>query len=181
MLMCTIPLHSQVKMYAARMGCEPRSYFDCGAAIGYMVAMADMMGLDAHGIDVRRYNPIHPLANITEPYFKNGRIKIQSILDAAPIRADLAYCNGTLTYMNQATLPLALEKFKNVGMLIAIHNTTEDIAAAQRLGDPIVHREPRLIKSTAWWMDAFNKNGFNADYDSKYQCFCVQPKRGQSR
>lgn len=176
MLMCTLPMYALREMYAQRIGRAPKSFFDCGAAIGYMVAWADKIGMHARGIDIHRYNPKHELANITEPYFARGDIKIGSILDAAPVNADLAYCNGTLTYMNEITLPLALAKFRNVGMLIAIHNTNEDIAAAAAMGAPITHSEPRLIRPNDWWMDTFRKNGFDVDFDSKYRCFCAQPK-----
>lgn len=177
MVMCTIDVPTLVNIYEQRKGTLPRSFFDCGAAIGFLVVMADKMGLRARGIDVRRYSANHPFADLTEPYFANGHIKIQSILDAPVIDADLAYCNGTLTYLNEFTLPLALRKFKNVGMLIAIHNTTEDIQAAKDMGDPIVHTEPRLIRSNQWWLDTFHKNGFDADLDMKNNCFCVCPQK----
>ena len=62
-------------------------------------------------------------------------------------------------------------------MLIAIHNTTEDIQAAKDMGDPIVHTEPRLIRSNQWWLDTFHKNGFDADLDMKNNCFCVCPQK----
>lgn len=173
-LMCTIDVPTLVKMYIARVGAVPRSFFDCGAAVGFMVDMASRMGMRAYGIDVRSYPTVQPMGDFT-PYFTSGRIKIQSILDAAPVRADLAYCNGTLTYLNETTLPLALSKFCGVGMLIAIHNTNEDLVAANAMGDSIVHREPRLIRSNAWWMDTFVKNGFDVDMDKKYGCFCARP------
>ncbi len=181
MMMCTIPVEAQVEMYRRRFGREPRSYFDCGAATGVMVAMASRMGLQATGIDVRRYNPNHDLAYLTEPYFARGQIKICSILDAMPVRADLAYCNGTLTYMNEVTLPLALSKFSNVDMLIAIHNTTEDIVAAREMGDPIVHSEPRLIRARQWWLNAFRQNGFSVRYNNQYNCFCAVPEKMNER
>ena len=174
-LMFTIPLSSLVEMYRTRLGRVPKSFFDCGAAIGYMVCAADKMGMQARGIDVRRYTYPQPRGELFQPYFTSGQIKIQSILDAAPVQADLAYCNGTLTYMNETTLPVALDKFRKVGMLIAIHNTDEDIAAAAGMGRPIVHSEPRLIRSNAWWMDTFRKNGFNVDFDSCHGCFCARP------
>ncbi len=177
MEMCTIPVEAQVKMYQDCFGRAPRSYFDCGAAIGFMVAMASKMGLRASGIDVRRYNPNHDLAFLTEPYFASGQIKIGSILDAAPVRADLAYCNGTLTYMDEVTLPLALSKFIDVDMLIAIHNTTEDIQAAREMGAPIIHSEPRLIRSKQWWLNAFRQNGFRAGYNNQHNCFCAVPEK----
>lgn len=179
-LMCTIPVKALVDMYRARLGYNPKSFFDCGAAIGYMVCVADKMGMRAHGIDVRRYTYPQPMGEMFRSYFDSGQIKIQSILDAAPVTDDLAYCNGTLTYMNETTLPLALKKFQNVKLLIAIHNTNEDLVAAAAMGDPIVHREPRLIRSNAWWMDAFRKNGFDVDFDSKYGCFCARPTFGLS-
>lgn len=173
--MCTLPIHSQIKMYIEHIGREPTSYFDCGAATGYLVAMAEIAGMQARGIDVRRYTAPQPTADFTDRLFESGQIKIESILDAAPVRADLAYCNGTLTYMNKTTLPLALSKFKNVGMLIAIHNTDEDIKAAAEMGAPIQHSGPRLIRSNQWWLDTFQKNGFNTDFDTKYGCFCAIP------
>ncbi|MBD5400983.1 hypothetical protein HDR61_04570 [bacterium] len=175
MIMCTISVPDLMGIFCRRIGRYPRSFFDCGAATGVMVAMAQGYGMHARGIDVRRYTAHQPTAKFTEHLFANGHIKIESILDTAPIDADLAYCNGTLTYMNEMTLPLALSKFKNVGMLIAIHNTTEDIVAAERIGDPIVHSEPRLIRSNQWWLDVFRKNGFRAEFNAQYKCFCVRP------
>lgn len=181
-LMCTIPVGALVRMYKARIGRAPESFFDCGAAIGYLVAMADKMGLRARGIDVRRYTGgqerlynINPLYRHCGEMFRRGYIKIESILDAAPVTADLAYCNGTLTYMNEVTLPLVLDKFRNTKMLVAIHNTSEDVAAAKAMGDPIVHHGPRLIRSKDWWMSKFRANGFAVDWDDDNGCFCVRP------
>jgi len=173
-LMCTIDVPTLVKLYTARMAATPQSFFDCGAAVGFMVDMASRMGMRARGIDIRKYPTVQPMGDFT-PYFTSGLIKIESILDAAPVRADLAYCNGTLTYLNETTLPLALSKFRGVGMLVAIHNTDEDLVAAAAMGDPIKHSEPRLIRSNAWWMNAFCKNGFDVDFDTKYGCFCARP------
>lgn len=169
--MCTISVWEQVRMYCVRKSSMPRSFFDCGAAVGYLVREADMLGLRASGIDIRRYPPVPE----TEKYFTSGQIQIKSILDAAPVTADLAYCNGTLTYLNEVTLPIALKKFQNVGMLIAVHNTTEDVQAAFKTGEPIVHREPRLIRSNDWWMNIFRNNGFRVDFDSENKCFCARP------
>ncbi len=173
-LMCTIDMPTLVKIYTARMAATPQSFFDCGAAVGFMVDAASRMGMRARGIDVRAYPTIQPMGNFS-PYFASGRIKIESILDTAPVRADLAYCNGTLTYLNDTTLPLALSKFGGVGMLVAVHNTTEDLVAAAAMGDPIVHSEPRLIRPNAWWMDTLCKNGFDVDFDTQYGCFCARP------
>jgi len=173
-LMCTIDVPTLVKLYTARMAATPRSFFDCGAAVGFMVDMASRMGMRARGIDVRAYPTVQPMGNFTT-YFASGSIKIESILDTAPVRADLAYCNGTLTYLNETTLPLALSKFRGVGMLVAIHNTNEDLVAAAAMGDSIMHSEPRLIRSNAWWLDIFCKNGFDVDFDTKYGCFCARP------
>lgn len=179
-VMCTLPISSLIDMYLARLGQMPKSFFDCGAAIGYMVYAADKMGMRARGIDVRRYTFPQPMGEMFRPYFTSGQIKIQSILDTAPVTEDLAYCNGTLTYMNETTLPMALRKFQNVNLLIAIHNTDEDLIAAKEMGDPITHSEPRLIRSKSWWMDTFRKNGFNVDFDSRYGCFCARPIFGRS-
>ena len=134
------------------------------------------MGLDARGIDIKRYPNTHPFAATTDPLFADGHIQIKSILDIDSVTADLAYCNGTLTYMNEMTLPLALARMQNVRMLIAIHNTTEDIALAATMGYPIVYDEPRLVRSNQWWMDMFQQNGFDVDFDMKNGCFCARPQ-----
>ncbi len=170
--MYSVPVARLAEMYAARLGKNPRSFFDCGAATGELVRQAVEMGMTARGVDIRQY----PIRNqIQRQFFSRGQIRIKSILDCRPVQADLAYCNGTLTYMNEDTLPRALSRFKNVRMLIAIHNTTEDVVAACAMGDRLSYREPRLIRSNDWWMRAFRENGFNVDFDEKYNCFCAIP------
>ena len=104
---------------------EPKTFFDCGAATGVIVQMAFEYGMNAHGIDVRKYpeqyQPRVCLPNnktyIIPGYklrelFDNNHIEIKSILDCAPIKADIAYCNGVLTYFDEKTLPYVLSKFK---------------------------------------------------------------------
>lgn len=77
------------------------------------------MGLQAQGIDVKKYAPQNPQQ---EKY-----IQITSILDYnKKIEADIVFCNGTLTYLNESDLDSALQKFRSAKMVIAIHNTTED-------------------------------------------------------
>ncbi|MDR0741774.1 MAG: hypothetical protein LBF28_03300 [Rickettsiales bacterium] len=170
--MFSIPVLYLAAMYRARLGHSPKSFFDCGCAAGELVRQADEAGLDSQGIDVKLY-PV-PIANLK--YFLDGRIKIKSILDCCGIKADLAYANGTLTYLSEETLPAALSKFFGANMLVAIHNTAEDIAAAKNQGDELLHDEPRLIKPREWWMKTLRENGFDADFDKKYGCFCAIPK-----
>lgn len=173
-IMFSVPVHRLSSMYTARIGHRPKSFFDCGAATGEIVRLAQEFGMQAYGIDIKQYQI--PVRNAY--LFKSGQIQIESILDCAPIKADLAYCNGTLTYMNEQMLPLVLEKFKNVGMLIAIHNTTEDILAARKQGDELEYCcEPRLIKPQDWWLKTFSKNGFMVDFDTENKCFCAIPKQ----
>ncbi len=171
--MFSVPPAAMVEMYRARLGTAPRSLFDCGAATGEIVHRAHQIGLRASGVDIKQY----PIPPAHQKYFDDGRIQIKSILDCAPVRADIAYCNGTLTYMNETTLPLVLERFKNVKMLIAIHNTTEDIDDARARGEELLTvSKVRLTRPVAWWMDTFDKNGFDTDFDSKYNCFCAIPR-----
>ena len=160
--MFSIPVKNLVDVYKSYYGCAPGCFFDCGAAVGELIRQAEEQGIAATGIDIKRYPTSFPSMQKYEKYFTSGQIQIKSILDCPPVHADLAYCNGTLTYMNEQTLPLALAKFKNVGMLIAIHNTTEDIAAAREMGEQLLHSEPRLIRSNQWWLDTFKQNGFRA-------------------
>ena len=178
-VMFSIPVARLVKMYEARMGHGPQSFFDCGAATGELVRQADELGLDVGGIEIKKY-PIIPKCN--KKYFSSGQIKIGSILNSPSVVADLAYCNGTLTYMNEQTLPLVLEKFNTVDMLIAIHNTSEDVLAAARRGDRLVHfGEDRLIRPHQWWMNMFKEMGFIVDYDKEHGCYCVMPGRLKQR
>lgn len=157
--MYSIPVTELIKIYKSYLQKIPKSFFDCGAAVGELVYQADMLGLEATGIDIKKY-PIetYKLGLKYIKYFETGKIQIKSILDyQQPITADIAYCNGTLTYLTEKTLPLALAKFKHVGMLIAIHNTIEDVIAARQMDDELLHHEPRLIKSNQWWLNTFKK------------------------
>ena len=151
----------------------PKSFFDCGAATGVIVRRAQRLGMDAWGIDVKKY----PYMD-TEELFKSGKIQIKSILDCDPIHADIVYCNGTLTYFTESELPRVLDKFKIAKSLFAIHNTTEDVVAARQNGDELTTcSKPRLIKPREWWMETFNKNGFASKYINSLQCFCAIPQR----
>lgn len=170
-IMYSIPAVALVQLYRKYVGGRPDSLFDCGCATGEIIRQADEMGICATGIDIKQYG----MDERCKRFFELGRIQMRSILDYDIVRADLAYCNGTLTYMTRETLPLALEKFKRVGLLVAIHNTTEDIRAADKMGWKLLHGEPRLIRSKRWWMDTLRKNGFDVKYDTEYQCFCAIP------
>ena len=112
-----------------------------------------------------------------EKLFTSGKIQIKSILDCEPIKSDLLYCNGTLTYFTEYELPKVLNKFKECKMLVAIHNTTEDIIAAKKQGDELITcNKTRLIKPRDWWIEKFKANGFNPEYDNRTQCFYSIPK-----
>ena len=178
--MFSIPVSILADVYKSYYGKMPRSFFDCGAAIGELIRQAEKLNICAAGIDIKKY-PVEKFAFMQKyvPYFTSGKIQIKSILDCDPIQADLAYCNGTLTYLTEETLPRALEKFRGVRMLTAIHNTTEDVTAARALGEKLVRNEPRLIKPNQWWIDTFRKNGFNAVLNEKYNLFCAIPKHGR--
>lgn len=168
--MFSIPVSDLVGIYKSYIGKTPKSFFDCGCATGELLRQAEELGIKAHGIDIKTYPT--PVANLK--YFTTGKIKIRSILDCSNINADLAYANGTLTYLTEETLPIALSKFSNVKMLIAIHNTDEDIVAARENGDELLRGAPRLIKSNDWWLETFNNYGLNVNFDKKYGCFCVR-------
>lgn len=173
-LMFTVPMPHLIDMYQERYKTAPKTMIDCGAAYGYMIRWAERMGIKASGIDVRKY----PFPEYEyRRYFNNGKIRICSLLDVEPFAQDLAYANGMLTYLGEKDLDAAIGKFKNVKMLVAIHNTTEDIAAAKEYGTPIdIDLQNSLIRSNNWWIDRFRKNGFDAVFNKKYSCFCVTPK-----
>lgn len=153
----------------------PKSFFDCGAATGVIVWRAQRLGMDARGIDIKKYP--HQF-NCYDELFRNGKIQIKSILDCEPIHADIVYCNGTLTYFTESELPRVLDKFKIAKSLFAIHNTTEDVVAARQNGDELTTcSKPRLIKPREWWMETFNQNGFAPKYINSLQCFCAIPQR----
>lgn len=172
--MYSVPVVGLVQLYRAYIGSRPYSFFDCGCATGELLKQAEEMGINAIGIDIKLY----PLQYAWQQrYVDCGLIQIKSVLDIENIDADLAYCNGTLTYMNAKTLPLALEKFRKVNMLIAIHNTTEDVRLAASGGWKLACDNSMLIRSRKWWLDMFRKNGFDAKYNQMYGCFCATPQR----
>ena len=138
--------------------------------------MAQRLGMNARGIDIKKY-PYQ--FSYLEELFTNGKIQIKSILDHEPIVADIVFCNGTLTYFSEKELPNVLDKFKKSKMICAIHNTTEDVEAAAANGDELITcNKTRLIKPQNWWMDTFTKNGFKTKYADHIRCFCAVPSRG---
>ncbi len=173
-IMFSIPPKLLATKFEQTFGYAPKSFFDCGAATGKIVMLAQELGMDARGIDIKEYPQ---QSDIPRELFKTGKIQIKSILDCEPIKSDLAFCNGTLTYFSENELPHVLDKFKYVKMLCAIHNTTEDIVAARNNGDELTDpKKPRLIKPQQWWMETFDKNGFKTEYDTALQCFCAVPQ-----
>lgn len=187
-IMFSVPPSMIADIYQEYFKNEPKTFFDCGAATGMIIRLALDCGMDARGIDIRRYpEQIQSMVYNQKkmficPGFKfreilnENRIEIKSILDCNKINADIAYCNGTLTYFDEKTLPTVLSKFSNVRMLCAIHNTTEDVNAAQKMGEKLgTCSEPRTIKPNDWWIETFNKNGFDTTLNEKMRMFIAIP------
>jgi len=190
-IMFSVPPSMLAEKYKEHFNHEPKTFFDCGAATGMIIRLALDYGMDAHGIDVRKYpeqyqSIVYTLNN--KPYiipvyklrasFDSNRIEIKSILDCEPIKADIAYCNGVLTYFDEKTLPTVLSKFQKVGMLCAIHNTTEDVSVAKEMGEILgTCNKPRTIKPNNWWIDTFNNNGFNVELDENLRTFIAIPRQ----
>ena len=175
--MFSIPPKMLKSEFVKTFGHEPKTFFDCGAATGVIVLLAQRLGMDAHGIDIKKY-PYQ--FSYLEELFTNGKIQIKSILDCEPIVSDIVFCNGTLTYFSEQELPNVLDKFRNSKMICAIHNTTEDVAAAATNGDELITcNKTRLIKPQKWWIDTFTRNGFNVKYADYIRCFCAVPSRSK--
>lgn len=173
-VMFSVPPEILVHHFILHFGKAPKTFFDCGAATGEIVWRAERLGLNATGIDVKKYPIQNPRL---EKLFTNGKIQIKSIIDCKPVRADLAYCNGTLTYFTEEQIPDVLRKFISCKMLATIHNTTEDVDAAKKQGDELLTcNQLRLIKPRDWWLETFDKNGFDAEYNEKTRCFYSTPK-----
>ena len=100
--MFSIPPEMLATEFANTFGQPPKTFFDCGAATGVIVYKAQILGMDARGIDIKKY-PFQ--FSYLEELFESGKIQIKSILDCEPVHADLAYCNGTLTYFTEHELP----------------------------------------------------------------------------
>lgn len=189
--MFSIPPSMLAETYKMYFNCEPKTFFDCGAATGVIVQMAMDYGMKANGIDIIKYpnqQQSHTYIKTEkkefaqsnaklQELFDNNHIKIKSILDYPVIQADIAYCNGILTYFDEKILPDILSKFKNVGMLCAIHNTTEDIIIAKNIMGETLEtcNKPRNIKPNNWWLETFYKNGFDAKLNTKLNAFIAVP------
>lgn len=167
---CTLPVKDIAKIYENETGKKPTSFFDCGCATGELLKQAESMNMRVQGIDIKKYpslfKPLHP------------NIEIVSILNyQKPIDYDIVFLNGTLTYLSENEVNVALQKFKNAGLVIAIHNTIEDDekAGGPEYRDP-KPTKPRLIKRQEWWVKKFQSNGFEARYDAKTDCFIAKSK-----
>lgn len=165
----TLTIKTLADIYENETGKKATSFFDCGCAGGELLYQAEKMNMCVQGIDVERY----------DSFWKKSHpnIEICSILNyQKPINYDIVYCNGTLTYLNEDNLHIALNKFKSAKMVIAIHNTTED---DKKAGGPDYRSphptKPRLIKSQKWWVNRFKQAGFSAKYDPKTDCFIATP------
>lgn len=199
-VMCSVPPKLLAVLYKNIYGKKPKTFFDCGAAIGVIVKLAMDAGMDARGIDIRDYfanfafyNPLFS----GRPFWtqqgdvrrgvaksdllklrQDGRIQIKSVLDCKPIKADLVYCNGILTYFDEDTLKMVLEKFKDVNMVCAIHNTIEDYDAAKQMGQELgTCQELKTVKPNDWWIETFNQNGFDAKFNHWLRCFVATPNK----
>lgn len=161
----TQPLKKITNLYQKEFGKKPHSFFDCGCANGQLLVQAEEMGMKVNGIDIKEYKSMHP--NVT----------VGSILDYnKPINHDLVYCNEVLTCVKEEEIPAVLDKFKSTKMLVAVHLTTEDDEKAGGTS----YREasgPRVIKSQKWWLDCFDKNGFNAKFHKKTGLFIAKPRQ----
>lgn len=172
-IMFSIPPEMLAAEFQNTFGHAPKSFFDCGAATGFIVRRAQRLGMDARGVDIKKY-PFH--FSYLEELFESGKIQIKSVLDCEPIKSDIVYCNGTLTYFTEDELPRVLNKFQPSKMLFAIHNTAEDILAARAQGYELTnYNKPRLIRTQDWWMETFIKNGFKTRYSETLGCFCAIP------
>ncbi len=169
--MFSVPIEIQANMYKKRMGEMPETFFDFGCATGEIMLDAEIYGLEVSGVDIKKYPHI---PEMNQHLFDNGNIQIKNILDYGAVDYDLVFSNGSLIYLTETELDTVLKKFNDSQMLIAIHNTVEDIMAAREFGTPIGIRGKRIIESNDWWLDKFNSSGFVADYDTKYGCFCAR-------
>ena len=162
----TQPLKKITNLYQEEFGEKPLSFFDCGCANGQLLVQAEEMGMRVNGIDIKEYKPMHP--NVT----------VGSILDyQQPINHDLVYCNEVLTCVKEEEIPAVLDKFKSTKMLVAIHLTTEDDEKAGGTEYRANTVGPRVIKSQKWWIDCFNKNGFNAKFHEQSGLFVAKPRQ----
>lgn len=198
--MCSVPPKMLASVYKQHYGKKPKTFFDCGAATGVIIKLAMDYGMDAHGIDIRDYfvhfdfyhwiysrRPVWIEQGDTRKGVakrdllklrQDGRIQIKSVLDCKPIKADLVYCNGILTYFDEDTLNTVLAKFKNAKMVCAIHNTIEDHNAAEKMGCKLgTCQELKTVKPNDWWIETFNQNGFDAVFNHWLRCFVATPQK----
>lgn len=169
----TLPMTTLTTLYQEKTGQQAKSFFDCGCGTGKLLNQAEEMGLSVKGIDVAQY-PVCTLEHQRQQH----HIETVSILDYdKPIHYDIAYCNGSLTYLDEKKVDIALHKLKSAKLLIAIHNTTEDEKSA---GYPLsTEPDSRLIRSQKWWLNKFKQTGFKAEFDHRTHCFLAWAKGRQ--
>ncbi|MCL1902654.1 MAG: hypothetical protein FWG18_03455, partial [Alphaproteobacteria bacterium] len=200
----TIHINDLIKLYQSYMtnSAPPTTFFDCGCGPGELIRQAEELGIQAKGIDVQRYPIVrreevinlhavlsanvpreiadHVIRALPVDYSaQQSKIEIASIANYdKAINADLAFCNGSLTYLAENELEPALARLAGSKMLIAIHNTTEDISAAKRQKNDLLDgAKRRLIKPINWWVACFAAAGFNVEFDKTFGCFCLMPQR----
>ena len=201
-IMCSVSPKLLAVLYKKHYGKKPKTFFDCGAATGVVIKLAMEYGMDARGVDVRDYFQCgwfarHPLFGWMSPVWieqcgkhkgvaksdlaklvTDGRIQIKSILDCKPVKADLVYCNGILTYFDDETLPSVLAKFQKTKMVCAIHNTIEDYKIAEQMGDCLgTCQTLKTVKSRDWWIKTFAENGLDAKFNHWLRCFVATPQK----
>lgn len=194
--MFTLDMNTIIELFYKYYNTYPKTFFDCGCATGHQIAMAQQYDIDACGVDIEKYpNPHDVLIKKSDnnvkittnflnyfdykyypDFFNNGKIKIKSILDCEPINADIVYCNGILTYFTLEQLKSVIYKFHNAKLIIAIHNTTNDIIQAKQQHEILLTcKKLNIVKSNRWWVLFFLRNGFYATFNKQYNCFCAIP------
>ncbi len=161
----TRPFKEIITAYEEEFQEKPHSFFDCGCASGQLLVQAEKMGMRVNGIDIKEYEAIHP------------NVEVGSILEySKPIDHDLVYCNDVLTCVSEEEVPAVLDKFKRAKLLVAIHLTSEDDEKAGGSEYREKSKFHRLIKSQNWWLNCFDKNGFNAKFCDKTGFFVAKSR-----
>lgn len=171
-IMYTIPVKELVKIYSKHTNHMPKTFFDCGAANGQLLLEAEKMGIAASGVEKEKYI----LASQAQRNLvKQGKLQIKPIEKCPPVKADLAYCNGVLTYMDTTQLALTMSKFANTDMVIVSLDTIDDALDAKEKDAILPVEKEQKLKPIIWWVAYFQAAGFDAGYNFEHQCFVLTP------